>query len=307
MKRNMLIINVLLVSFLLISAGCDSEEDHNQADLTIYTSIYPIEYAVEQIGGKTVHTESIYPPGVDAHSYEPPTKKMTSLATADAFFYLGADMEAIAETAADALKSERVNLMELGKHKELFAASSDQAVTDNDPNPHIWLDPLRMINMAELIQNKLIQLNPDEKDLYKKNFAALKKDLLALDERFTETLEAKENKKILVSHAAYGYWEERYGIEQIAIRGITSNDEPSQKNLTSITKQAKANHLDYVLLEQNNSDHIADIIRDQLDAKVEHIHNLEVLTDNDIDNHEDYFSLMRHNLNVLDKVTDERR
>src|SRR5699024_3751379 len=120
----------------------------------------------------------------------------------------------------------------------------------------------RMIDMSELIQDKLIDLNPSKKELYQDNFADLKEDLLALDESYHETLEAKENKKILVSHAAYGYWEDRYGIEQIAIRGINSSDEPSQKDLTSIVKQAKTNHLNYVLLEQNSSDHIAEIIQE---------------------------------------------
>lgn len=300
--RNMFITTILLFSFLSIMTGCDSKQGNNQAELTVYTSIYPIKYAVERIGGETVQAESVYPPGVDAHSYEPSTKKMTSIAKSDAFFYLGAGMEAFAETTANALHSENVKLIELGKHEKLFTTNDGQAA--NDPNPHIWLDPLRMLDMAEYIKNELIEQNPNENDLYQENFAALKKDLLALDNRFKETLDTKTNKKILVSHAAYDYWEERYGIEQIAIRGITSNDEPSQKELTSIMKQAKANHLDYILLEQNSSDRIAEIMRDQLEAKVEHIHNLEVLTDNDIDHHEDYLSLMKHNLNVLDKVTE---
>lgn len=307
MRRSMLITTILLLTILLMITSCDSKQNHDQAGLTVYTSIYPIEYAVKQIGGEAVNVESVYPPGVDAHSYEPSTKKMTSIASSDAFFYLGTDMEAFTETTADALEPENVDLIELGKHKELFTANDAEDNTNHDPDPHIWFDPLRMIDMAELIKNKLAELNPDDKDLYQENFIDLKKDLVALDDNFNETLDAKKNKKILVSHAAYGYWEERYGIEQIAIRGITSSDEPSQKDLTSIMKQAETNHLDYVLLEQNSSDHIAEVMQEQLDAKVEYIHNLEVLTEKDIDNHEDYLTLMKHNLNVLDKVTDEGR
>ncbi len=237
---------------------------------------------------------------------------MTSIASSDAFIYLGAGMEGFAESAADALEPEDVQLVELGKHKELFHMSEDgnkkEHHTDDghhhgDHNPHIWLDPLRMLDMANLIKKELIHLDPNKAEQYTKNFNKLKRDLLALDNSFKKTLQDKENKKILVSHAAYGYWEERYGIEQLAIKGLTSNDEPSQRDLITIIDQAERYNLNYILFEQNTSDQVAEIIQKQLGATVLYIHNLSVLTENDIENNEDYLSLMKHNLSVLDQAT----
>lgn len=305
LKRVTVIISLIL--FALLVTGCTSSDKDDNAALTIYTSIYPIQYAVERIGGDTVDAKSVYPPGVDAHTYEPSSKDMTSIASGDAFIYLGAGMEGFAETAAAALKNQDVQLVELGKREELFHTEEEQQVDDGhhhgDHNPHIWLDPLRMIDMADLIKEELIDLNPDKQDLYTDNFNALKEDLLALDQSYQDTLQPKENKKILVTHAAYGYWEERYGIEQIAIKGLSSSDEPSQKELTSIIEQAKKYKLDYILFEQNSSDHVSEIMQEQIGAKALHIHNLAVLTDNDIKNDSDYLSLMKHNLKVLDEAT----
>lgn len=268
--------------------------------------MYPIQYATERIGGDTVNVESIYPPGVDAHTYEPTTKEMTNIASSDAFIYLGAGMEAFAESAAGSLKSADVALFELGIHEELFHTENEQVDDGHnygDHNPHIWLDPIRMIDLAGIIKGKLIELNPDDKELYIENFNALKKDLLALDKSFRDTLQSKDQKEILVSHAAYGYWEERYDIEQIAISGLSSSDEPSQKELTQIIDKAKEDNLEYVIFEQNGSDRVSNIIQEQIGAKTLKIHNLSVLTEEDIKNDEDYFSLMKHNLEVLDKAT----
>ncbi|MGY0693289.1 metal ABC transporter substrate-binding protein [Virgibacillus sp. FSP13] len=309
LKRYTIIISFILLS--LIIAGCKSSKENSNEGLTIYTSIYPIQYAVERIGGETVKAKSVYPPGVDAHTYEPTTKVMTSIASSNAFIYLGAGMEGLAESAADALQPEDVQLIELGKHEELFSANDGNKVehhTDDghhhgDHNPHIWLDPLRMLDMAKLIKEELIQLNPNKADQYTKNFNELKKDLLALDNSFKKTLKAKRNKKILVSHAAYGYWEERYGIEQLAIKGLTSNDEPSQRDLITIINQAERYKLNYILFEQNTSDRVANIMQQQLDATVLYIHNLSVLTERNIENNDDYLSLMKHNLHVLDQAT----
>ncbi|ASK62803.1 adhesin [Virgibacillus phasianinus] len=303
----------ILLLLLIIMAGCSSpsSDENEQAGMKIYTSIYPIQYITERIGGDTVQVESVYPPGVDAHTYEPTTKEMTSIADSEAFIYLGAGMEGFAESAADALNSEDVALIELGKHEELFHTEKrnedhhhDDGHHHGDHNPHIWLDPIRMIDMAGIIKGDLIELNPEEKELYVQNFTSLKKDLLALDKEFRTTLQNKENTEILVSHAAYGYWESRYGIEQIAISGLTSSDEPSQKELTQIIDKAKKDDINYVIFEQNGSDRVSQIIQEQIGAKALQIHNLSVLTEEDIQNDEDYFSLMKHNLSVLDQATD---
>lgn len=310
MKLYQVIIFILLTG--IFAAGCtpSESEKNSNTDLKIYTSLYPIQYAVERIGNQSIETESVYPPGVDAHTYEPSSREMTSIAEGDAFIYLGAGMEGFAETAAQALDSQDIALIELGEDEKLFHDepsdndTHDQAGHHHDHNPHIWLDPVRMIDMADTIKDRLIDLNPKKSGQYTENFNALKDDLLTLDEQFRKTLETKKSKKILVSHAAYGYWEEHYGIKQIAISGLSSSEEPSQKDLTKIIDQARKYNMDYILFEQNTSDHVSEIIQNQIGAKSLSIHNLAVLTDADIENGEDYLSLMNHNLEVLDQATE---
>ncbi|GAA0430487.1 metal ABC transporter substrate-binding protein [Lentibacillus halophilus] len=297
--------SLLLLIIGIITAGCTPSASDNKTELTVYTSIYPIQFAVERIGGDAVDAKTIYPPGVDAHTYEPAAREMTAIAESDAFIYLGAGMEGFAETAADALASQDVTLIEIGKQQSLFHGdhSNHKGHTHGNHNPHIWLDPIRMIDMADMISDRLIDMAPENKDRFVKNFNALKNELLALDQSFQQTLASKTDKRVLVSHAAYTYWEQRYRLEQIAISGLSSNDEPSQKELVTIIEQAKQSDMDYILFEQNNSDRVSEIIQNEIDAKALMIHNLSVLTEADIRNGENYLSLMRHNLNVLDQAT----
>lgn len=160
-----------------------------------------------------------------------------------------------------------------------------------------------MIEMASIIKEELIALNPEKEAYYNENFSKLKTDLLALDEAFQGKLDEKKNKQILVSHAAFGYWEERYGIEQISINGLTSESEPSQKELTEIIDQANSYNLDYIIFEQNSSNRVSEVIQNEIGAENLMIHNLSVLTEDDIANDEDYLSLMQYNLDVLDQAT----
>ncbi len=219
-------------------------------------------------------------------------------------------MEGFTDSMADALASQEVELIELHEHEELFTSTHEEHDHEEssaehnghqhgDYDPHFWIDPLRMLEMAQIVETKLSELNPEKSDLYQENFQNLKEDLLSLDQEFMDTLEAKTNKHILVAHAAFGYWEERYGIEQIAINGMTSSSEPSQKELTEIIELAKEHHLQYIIFEQNGSSHVSEIIQEQIGAEALLIHNLSVLTETDINENKDYLSLMRENLQVL--------
>lgn len=304
-------LKIRLLLFLLLPlviVGCDTHSSTNDSKPTIYTSIYPIQYIAQEITGDETIVQSIYPPGVDAHTYEPSTRDLTSIANAEAFIYLGAGMEGFAETAVEALQSHDVTFIELGKNTELFHPSDDHGHDHGhdhgDYDPHIWLDPLRMITIAEMIQEELININPDQHALYEKNFRQLKENMLQLDQNFKDTLLPKTNKHIIVAHAAYGYWEERYGIEQIAISGLSSGSEPSQKDLVKVVETAKDLNLTYIIFEQNSSDRVSTIVQDYIGAEALEIHNLETLTEKDIKNDEDYISLMKQNLTVLDQVTE---
>lgn len=301
---------LIILPILLVACSVNNQDNANQSELFIYTSIYPIQFVTEQLAGDIATVQSIYPPGVDAHTYEPTSREMTSMANSDAFIYLGNHMEVFAEKAVATLESQNITFIEVGAHEELFnqhdghADHGDHNHHHTDIDAHIWLDPLRMIEMATIINNELIELAPHYEEMFNANLERLIDQLQELDQLFLETMEQKTNKTIIVAHAAYGYWEERYNIEQIPLSGMTSGDEPSQKELAEIAGLAQEKNISYVLYEQNSSNRLANVIQEYLEAEALYLHNLEILTEEDIDNNEDYFSLMKANLHVLDQATD---
>ncbi|WP_345243833.1 metal ABC transporter solute-binding protein, Zn/Mn family [Pontibacillus salipaludis] len=310
------ITSLAMASVLLIASACSSDNNNNNEssieDLTIYTSIYPIEYFTEEIGGETVDVESIYPPGADAHTFEPTAKTMAQLAESDAFIYLGAGLEGFAESAAESLNDESVSLVELGTHESLFAhvenkeedheEENHEGHSHGDKDPHVWLDPVRAKEMASYIKEELIELNPEDKELYKENFNKLNLELTTLHEDFLNVVENADQNKFLVAHGAYGYWEERYGVEQISVNGISPSSEPSQKDIERLIETGKKENIDYMIFEENVSNDIATIVQEEIGAEALSIHNLSVRTREDIDADKDYFDLMRQNLTVLKTV-----
>jgi len=140
---------------------------------------------------------------------------------------------------------------------------------------------------------------PEHASELEANFNQLKSDLEKLDQEFKQTVEGSKTKHILVAHDAYGYWEKRYGIIGIPISGLSPTQEPSQKELQEIITESKEHSIRFVIFEQNVSPNVAEVIQREIGAESLTLHNLESLTDDDIKQKEDYFSIMRKNLATI--------
>lgn len=312
-----------LVILLIVSTflgGCQEQStDTSQGNekLTIYTTVYPLQYFTERIGGDLVDVKSIYPNGADEHSYEPSQKDMIDLADSDLFFYIGLGLEGFVAKAEEALKTENVTLVATAEHitidehaeetEEEHAEHAEEEDEHNhgDVDPHVWLDPIYSISLAEEIKEQLVDRLPDQKDQIEENFTALETELQQLNKEFTEVTSTAKHKEFLVSHAAFGYWAERYGLEQISVSGLASTNEPTQKELENIIAEAEEHDLHYIFFEQNVSSKLTEIVQKEIGAEPLILHNLSVRTDEDVANERTYFTIMRDNLEALQTALNE--
>ncbi|WP_077214326.1 metal ABC transporter solute-binding protein, Zn/Mn family [Bacillus dakarensis] len=304
-----LVTSVLVIGLFLAGCGSETEteqepENSNQGLLKIYTTVYPLQFFTEEIGKDLVDVSTIYPPGSDEHTFEPSQKDMMQLADSDLFIYVGLGLEGFVNNAEKTLKDEDVILFPAGEgihldpHEE-DADGHDDHGHNHDVDPHVWIDPVYAKELAEGIKNELIKQLPDHEQQLEENYAALSDQLDRLHEQFETTIKEANKKQIIVSHAAYGYWEERYGLEQISVSGLSSSSEPTQKQLENIISTAKEHDLKYIFFEQNVSSRLTETVQKEMNAESLVLHNLSVLTDKDISENRNYFTIMEDNLNAI--------
>ncbi|MEH7387364.1 zinc ABC transporter substrate-binding protein, partial [Bacillus sp. JJ1521] len=156
--------------------------------LSVYTTVFPLTDFAQKIGGDDVSVKSVYPPGADAHSFEPTQRDMIDIASADAFIYTGVGVEGFVTNAQKTLKNEKVALIEAGAEIDFLHTEdhdhNDEEHHHGDIDPHIWLDPIYAIQLAENIKNALIDINPSGQDIYEGNFKELKGELETLNTEF---------------------------------------------------------------------------------------------------------------------------
>ncbi|GIN60026.1 adhesin [Robertmurraya siralis] len=314
-------ISLLILLLLLAVAGCGSKDNNTNKEtagekLHIYTTVYPLQYFTEEIGKELVTVNTIYPPGADEHTYEPSQKDMIELARSDLFIYVGLGLEGFVNKAKQTLENENVHVVAAGEHihfdKEEVHTDDEQEQHDDghdhgDIDPHVWIDPLFAKELAETIKDELIQHLPDHKEQLEANYTVLSNQLDELNQQFKQLIEKAEHKEIIAAHAAYGYWEKRYGIKQISISGLSSSNEPTQKQLKEIITMAKRHGLKHIFFEQNVSSKLAEIVQGELNAEPLYLHNLSVLTAQNIKDNKTYFSIMEDNLKALETALIETK
>lgn len=313
---------------MLFTAACGNNNEQGETAqkddaINIYTTVYPLQYFAERIGGEAVNVHSVYPTGANEHTFEPTQKDMISLADADLFFYIGLGLEGFVENAKKTLANEHVKMVatiDAVSDDQLEASShdhehegeghDDEAAEEShndshsghdhsDVDPHVWISPKISQSLALSIKDTLIEAAPDQKENFQKNYEELIVELQKLDADFEEMAHSAPNKTFFVSHAAFGYIANTYGLEQVAVAGLNSQDEPSQKALTEIIDLAKEKNIKYILFEQNVSSKLTEVIQKEVGAESLVLHNLGVLSKDDVKNNETYFTLMNRNLDTL--------
>lgn len=308
-------------TFILLLTGCsnsnenESELETNQDEsdlINIYTTVYPLQYFAEQIGGEYVNVLSIYPPGANEHTFEPTQKDMIAVADSDLFLYIGLGLEGFVDNAKKSLAKENVKFVSvaenIGEEKLVDSSHShDEHGHEDDHHhgdidPHIWLSPTISKEIAFVIKEELITLLPEQEMKFNENYEELINKLDVLDQQFQQLSNKAKSKTFFVSHAAFGYIAEKYDLNQVAVAGLNSQSEPSQKELTEIVDLAKEYKIQYILFEQNVSSKLTSVIQDEIGAEALMLHNLSVLTEEDIKNKEDYFTLMEKNIQTFEKA-----
>lgn len=329
----------LVTALTLFTAACgdkssttSSKQSEGKEKMTIYTTVYPLSYFAERIGGDFVEVSSIYPDGANEHTFEPTQKDMMKLADADIFFYIGLGLEGFVENAKKTLAKEDVAMIATADHvsDEKLASSTghthadeeeehDHAATEEEHShsedehghddhdhgnidPHVWLSPIISQDLALSIKDTLIEKMPEQEATFTANYEALVKELQELDQSFKAMADKAPEKTFFVSHAAFGYIAGQYGLTQMPIAGLNSQNEPSQKELTAIVDKANDLHIHYILFEQNVSSKLAEVIQKEVGAESLTLHNLSVLTADDVKNKETYFTLMNKNIQTLEKA-----
>ena len=166
-------------------------------------------------------------------------------------------------------------------------------------DPHVWISPKNAKIEMENIKNAFVELDKENADYYESNYQKYAKMLDELDAKYSEKLSNLPNKTIVVSHEAYGYLCKDYGLTQIGVKGVNAETEADAKKMAEIINYIKENKITTIFTEELIDPKVSKIIAEETGCQVKVLSPIEGLSEEQIKNNEDYFSIMEKNLENL--------
>ncbi|MGZ8736842.1 MAG: metal ABC transporter substrate-binding protein [Nocardioides sp.] len=287
LRRPATLLGLGLAAPLLAACGDAGDAGGTQ----VVASFYPLQYVASRIAGEHADVESLASPGVEPHDLELTIQQTAAIADADVIVYSRGFQPAVDDTVDENAEGRVVE-------------AADEAglirTADGQDDPHFWLDPNRLADVAVAVSRQLVREDPDSAGAYQQNLLVLKNDLDDLDADFKEGLRDCERRTVVVSHDAFGYLGARYDLDIHAINGISPDAEPSPAHLGELSDLIESEGITTVFSETLASPAMADTLASDLGLETAVLDPVEGLGDDTAD--EDYLSLMRANLAALQEA-----
>lgn len=253
-------------------------------DIKINTTNYPITYITKRLYGKFSKVQSIYPNGANIDEYSLTDKQIKDYSTADLFIFNGLGKE-----------KDYVNKMRK-ENKNLKIIDSTLYMEFTEDMNELWLSPSNMLMMAQNIKKGLNEYI-DSYYLNSKidaNYEKLKIEASNLDAEIKDTVSNATTNTIVTSDKMFKYLE-KYGLN---VYVLDENDPNIQITTNEVTKLIKEGKIKYIIIksEENNT---VKHLTSTLNVTVKKWNTLENLSETQITENKDYFSLMKENISIL--------
>jgi len=321
------IIALALITLLSLTASACQEET---PDDLVYVTNYPTYFLVETIGDGIVNTK--YVPGAQAHAehHDWSANEIIAMQDAELLFYVGAGLDPYIDRNVDSVfEGQDVELVRFEDYIDIIEVkiihdhdhndhhdhNDDHHDDDHDhdeaelmPDPHFWLDVGRMLEAAEIVRDYLIDAYPEKDTQLNNNFLPLKMLLEQLDNDYKELLSGKD-KPLITNVNLFSYFEEAYGadIRPFTLQAHAHENEPVPTDFTHFVDLAIEEDIQYILFEKNANSPAGEALLSEIqsenpDVEKQYLHPIGFLTDEELDDRENYITMMYYNLEVLNKA-----
>lgn len=319
MKKKLSIL-LSMTMFICLITGCAPKKPK------ICTTVYPVNYLVNKIGGEYVETCSISSNSINQLSKINKDYKK-QLESADALFYING-MEPYMEIYMDDIRETDVTLIDLGLSSAIYnfkrytttTVNNQEVVVETpyyegevfdnidvfDKDPMLWMDPIAMSSMSATIKDYLVANFPEYKKAFNDNFKALEADLAKLDANYQEIKNSGKKIAFVSILPSFGYWQKSYGIEVYPIVLSKYGALPTEEAILAMEQRISADGVRYIVLENNLSEEmnaIAERLITDLGLVSFEMNNVMTVSE-DENIQSDYLTVMYDNLTQLQKMMD---
>ncbi|MEJ6512057.1 MAG: metal ABC transporter substrate-binding protein [Actinomycetota bacterium] len=257
----------LLGALLIAACGSTPSAKASNGKPTVIATTSILGDLVQQIGGNDVNVDVLIPRGADPHDFEPSASQAAGLRDATLIVANGLGLEERLEGTLQSASKDGATVFEVGPLIDpLNRPDTDQ------PDPHFWLDPDRMIRAASLVADELGRVTGLDRSRLNANLKTYTDTVQVATAYATLTLNTvPETQRLLVTnHDALEYFANRFGYKVIGtiIPGGSTLAEPSASDLRELVVTIQTSGATAIFSESTSSSKLADTVGREVGKKI---------------------------------------
>jgi ABC-type Zn uptake system ZnuABC Zn-binding protein ZnuA len=225
----------LLLSACRTGGGTPPPDNLVLASTTILADI------TRNVAGGRREVVSLLPPGADPHEFQAAPSDVRRISASAVIVVNGLDYERFLGPLLENAGGQRLTITASdGLPPDRLKGSGDAGVAD----PHMWLDPQRVVTYVRNIRDGLSRADPDGAAAYRANAEAYIIQLEQLDAWIAGQVSAipAERRLLVTNHESMGYFAGRYGFRVAAtvIPSVSTEAGASAQELAAVIDQVRA-------------------------------------------------------------------
>lgn len=261
---------------------------------------------VRVVGGERVSVTNLVGPNEDAHVFEAKPSDAKSLLQSRLLVSNGLGFDSWAQVLARSVDYKGMALLASKGLKPLTEAAKPAVKghghghSHGEADPHAWQNPNNVVLYVRNIAAALSQLDPASASTYQANADAYVKELQALDAWAKAQFNAipAAQRKVITSHDAFGYLAAHYKITFLSPQGISTEAQPSAKDVAQLITQIQREKIRAVFLENMSNQRLLTQLSQDAGTAVGGKLYADALSSPDQPG-ASYLLMMRHNVNQL--------
>ena len=265
MKR---LFSILAITLFLISCNSKSTKKENQGNI-ITVSILPQKTFVEKISGNDFEVNVLIPPGSSPAAYSLLPSQLIDIAKSEVWFRIGYIGFEYSWKDKIAQANKNMKVVDLSEGLDLIADKVEQHgdhIHMQGVDPHIWLSPVLVKQIAKRILDELLILKPEKRAEYSENYAKFVKEIDKLNIEITNKLKEFQGKKIIVFHPSLTYYARDFGLDQYSLE--TGGKEPTPQQLTKVVNLAREENLRIIYIQSEFDLEHARVFAEEIDGEI---------------------------------------
>lgn len=309
-----LLLAIIAVVAVVILIGSNKTEKNTDKLKVVVTNFAAYDF-VRQIAGDNIELDFLLEPGVEAHSYDPTAKDLTSIYESDIFIYIGGNLEQWADKILETVddnKTKPICLLDTvtlipHEHVESSEEDSHKHAENNAFEEHIWTSPNNAIQMVQALANILSENDSKNSNIYQANASRYIAEIKNVEAEIQKIVDNKKrNKLIFGDKMPMQYFLNEFELEaSAAFNGCSTDAEPSSSTIANLVEEIKEENIPVILYIELGSGKIANTIAENvkskydIDVEIMQIQSLHNVSKEDFENGETYVTLMTRNLEIL--------